>query len=99
MLGLVPEAPMTMPSSEIARRLFGQGPTGAQLRGLRRAIQSLAGKGLVVTKLEEGPVWVRDVTATARPGGGGYRKVDHGGYRLGHAVMHHVSRPVSPPSP
>ena len=82
MLGLVPEAPKNMPSSEIARRLFGTEPTDAQLRGLRRAVRSLADKGLVVTKLAEGPLMVRDVVVGGTAGRP--RMVDRG-YRLGHA--------------
>lgn len=91
----VPEVPFNIPSSEISLRLFGETASEAQKRSLRRAIQSLAGKGLIVTRLEVQKTWVRDVVATARPGGGGYKKTDRGGRRLGSATMNVLSRPVS----
>jgi hypothetical protein len=93
-LDLVPQSPRNILASDVARHLFGPEPTQAQLRSMRRAFRSLADKGLVVTRLEPGPTWVRDVFATARPGGSGYRKVDRGGHRLGSAVMNVLSRPI-----
>ena len=95
MFDLVPQAPRSIPSREIARRLFGATPTEAQRRSMRRAVRSLAGKGLVIAELRTEPTLVRNVTGYARPGGSGYRKVDRGGHRLGHAMMNTLSRPAA----
>jgi hypothetical protein len=58
-LGVVPERrgryAYSITSAEIAREVFGAAPTEAQLRSLRRAIRSLAAKGLIDTELGHGP--------------------------------------------
>ena len=97
MLELVPQAPNTILSNEVASRLFGAEPTEAQRRSMRRAIRSLADKGLVNTQVKPSPAMFRDVVATAWPDGSHYRKVDRGGHRLGTARMNVLSRPADGP--
>ena len=54
--GRGPRSVRWLSSADIARRLYGREPTEAQLRGLRRAIRSLADKRLIVTEKINGPV-------------------------------------------
>lgn len=52
-LGYVPNAPGAITSTGIAANIFGTEPTEPQLRSMRRAIASLARKGLIVTWTEQ----------------------------------------------
>lgn len=87
----VPPARYTIPISELAGHLFGGEPTESQKRSLRRAVRSLAAKGLIRTELKLEPVMVHDVVAGAGPGGSGYWKRDRG-HRLGKARMNVIRR-------
>jgi hypothetical protein len=89
-LDYVPSRPHDITSGDIARKLFGKNRTEAQLRSMRRAIASLVRKGLVQSELKVQPTLVRDVVASDTPGRG-YLKFDRG-VRLGHAVMHTLTR-------
>jgi len=91
-LDLVPEAPKTTHTAQIALTLFGEQATEAQRRSMRRAVTSLARKGLLEKHLDTRPAWVRDVVASARPGGSGYWKRDRG-WKLGESQQNVLSRP------
>jgi hypothetical protein len=53
-----------LPSGEVAAAVFGNDPTGAQLESTRRALRTLAARGLV--QLTHHSVWLRPTTDRER---------------------------------
>jgi hypothetical protein len=91
-LDLIPVAPKTTHSAQLAQTLFGEQATEAQRRSMRRAVTSLARKGLLEKRLDTAPVWMRDVIGGAGPGGSDHWKRDRG-WKVGHARQNVLSRP------
>jgi hypothetical protein len=71
----VPGAPGAVTSTGIAVNIFGPEPAEPQLRSMRRAIASLARKGLIITWTEPAPSAIRGTVA------GAYRAPDHSWHR------------------